>query len=55
MKKNEISRFLIEPQYAYGKMGCPPRIPADSTGEIFGILLISVLWNVQRHYTQFFQ
>uniref|UniRef100_A0A3Q3WWT5 peptidylprolyl isomerase n=1 Tax=Mola mola TaxID=94237 RepID=A0A3Q3WWT5_MOLML len=28
MKKGEFSRFLFEPQYAYGDMGCPPYIPA---------------------------
>jgi FK506-binding protein 6 len=27
MKKGETSRFLIHPDMAYGKMGCPPRIP----------------------------
>ncbi|XP_041350323.1 inactive peptidyl-prolyl cis-trans isomerase FKBP6-like [Gigantopelta aegis] len=30
MKKGELSRFIIHPDYAYGKMGCPPRIPADA-------------------------
>lgn len=28
MKKGEFSRFLIQPQYAYGDVGCPPLIPA---------------------------
>lgn len=28
MKKGEFSRFLFEPQYAYGDLGCPPLIPA---------------------------
>ncbi|XP_007561093.1 inactive peptidyl-prolyl cis-trans isomerase FKBP6 isoform X2 [Poecilia latipinna] len=28
MKKGEFSRFLLQPQYAYGEMGCPPFIPA---------------------------
>lgn len=27
MKKGESSRFLFQPQYAYGDMGCPPLIP----------------------------
>jgi len=27
MKKGETSRFLIHPDMAFGKMGCPPRIP----------------------------
>ncbi|TNM95070.1 hypothetical protein fugu_017829 [Takifugu bimaculatus] len=30
MKKGEFSRFLFEPQYAYGDLGCPPLIPAFS-------------------------
>lgn len=30
MKKGEFSRFLLQPQYAYGHMGCPPLIPADA-------------------------
>lgn len=30
MKKGEFSRFLISPQYAFGDLGCPPRIPAAS-------------------------
>ncbi|XP_075940983.1 inactive peptidyl-prolyl cis-trans isomerase FKBP6 [Anarhichas minor] len=28
MRKGEFSRFLFQPQYAYGDMGCPPLIPA---------------------------
>lgn len=28
MKKGEFSRFLFQPNYAYGEMGCPPFIPA---------------------------
>ncbi|XP_028253703.1 inactive peptidyl-prolyl cis-trans isomerase FKBP6 [Parambassis ranga] len=28
MRKGEFSRFLFQPQYAYGDMGCPPIIPA---------------------------
>ena len=27
MKKGEKSKFLIDPQYAYGELGVPPRIP----------------------------
>ncbi|XP_068199419.1 inactive peptidyl-prolyl cis-trans isomerase FKBP6-like [Antennarius striatus] len=27
MRKGEFSRFLFQPQYAYGDMGCPPLIP----------------------------
>ena len=29
MKKHEISVFLIKPEYAYGIMGVPPRIPPN--------------------------
>ncbi|XP_069014568.1 inactive peptidyl-prolyl cis-trans isomerase FKBP6 [Embiotoca jacksoni] len=28
MQKGEFSRFLLQPQYAYGDLGCPPFIPA---------------------------
>ncbi|XP_059829081.1 inactive peptidyl-prolyl cis-trans isomerase FKBP6 isoform X8 [Hypanus sabinus] len=31
MRKGEFSRFLFKPEYAYGKMGCPPRIPPNAT------------------------
>ncbi|XP_037541754.1 inactive peptidyl-prolyl cis-trans isomerase FKBP6 [Nematolebias whitei] len=31
MKRGEFSRFLFQPQYAYGDMGCPPYIPAAAT------------------------
>ncbi|XP_078403963.1 inactive peptidyl-prolyl cis-trans isomerase FKBP6 [Cetorhinus maximus] len=31
MRKGEFSRFLFKPQYAYGPMGCPPRIPENAT------------------------
>jgi len=30
MKKREYSHFLIDPNYAFGKFGCPPRIPGDA-------------------------
>lgn len=30
MKKGEFARFLFTPQYAFGDLGCPPRIPAAS-------------------------
>nr|XP_002128893.1 inactive peptidyl-prolyl cis-trans isomerase FKBP6 [Ciona intestinalis] len=30
MRKFEIARFLIESTYAYGNMGCPPRIPGHA-------------------------
>ncbi|KAM8832188.1 inactive peptidyl-prolyl cis-trans isomerase FKBP6 isoform 1-T2 [Spinachia spinachia] len=28
MRKGEFARFLFQPRYAYGDMGCPPLIPA---------------------------
>lgn len=31
MKTNEKAIFLIDPDYAFGKMGHPPRIPANAT------------------------
>ena len=30
MKRGELSRFMLKPSYAYGRMGCPPRIPAEA-------------------------
>lgn len=40
MRKGERSYFIFKPEYYYGKMGCPPRIPADCT-VLFDIELIS--------------
>lgn len=40
MKKGERSRFLFKPEYFYGKMGCPPRIPPNCT-VLFDIELLS--------------
>ncbi|XP_065196314.1 inactive peptidyl-prolyl cis-trans isomerase FKBP6-like [Sycon ciliatum] len=31
MRKGEVAQFLISPEYSYGEMGCPPRIPAKAT------------------------
>uniref|UniRef100_A0A1B6EXD4 peptidylprolyl isomerase n=1 Tax=Cuerna arida TaxID=1464854 RepID=A0A1B6EXD4_9HEMI len=31
MRKGEKAEFLIHPDLAYGKMGCPPRIPEEAT------------------------
>ena len=33
MRRNERSQFLIAPDYAFGPMGCPPRIPPNATSE----------------------
>ena len=30
MLKNEKAEFIIQPEYGFGKMGCPPRVPGDS-------------------------
>lgn len=40
MKRGELARFMLMPNYAYGKMGCPPRIPGEAT-IMFEIELIS--------------
>lgn len=34
MKKGELARYIIRPQYAFGEMGTPPRIPKDATGQL---------------------
>ncbi|XP_051536857.1 inactive peptidyl-prolyl cis-trans isomerase FKBP6 [Myxocyprinus asiaticus] len=31
MRKDEFSRFLFKPKYAYGDLGCPPHIPPLAT------------------------
>ncbi|KAK7075718.1 Inactive peptidyl-prolyl cis-trans isomerase fkbp6, partial [Halocaridina rubra] len=31
MRIGETSRFLVKPRYAYGEIGCPPRIPGNET------------------------
>ncbi|XP_076453238.1 inactive peptidyl-prolyl cis-trans isomerase FKBP6-like isoform X2 [Babylonia areolata] len=40
MKKGERSRFIFKPEYFFGKMGCPPRIPPNCT-VLFDIELLS--------------
>lgn len=35
MKKGELARFLIGPLYAFGSIGCPPRIPPNATSELY--------------------
>ncbi|XP_005089179.1 inactive peptidyl-prolyl cis-trans isomerase FKBP6 [Aplysia californica] len=39
MKKHETARFLIHHDYAYGEMGCPPRIP-KSTSLIYDVEIL---------------
>lgn len=40
MRKGEISKFIFSPAYAYREMGCPPRIPPD-TSVLFEIEMVS--------------
>ncbi|KAI6654513.1 Inactive peptidyl-prolyl cis-trans isomerase FKBP6-like [Oopsacas minuta] len=40
MRKDEIAKFLISYEYAFRKMGCPPRVPPEAT-LLFEIELIS--------------
>ena len=40
MKRGELARFMITHKYAYGELGCPPRIPPKATA-LFEIELIS--------------
>jgi len=40
MKRGEISRFMMKHNYAYGNLGCPPRIPEKAT-VMFEIELLS--------------
>ncbi|XP_061560121.1 inactive peptidyl-prolyl cis-trans isomerase FKBP6 isoform X2 [Phycodurus eques] len=42
MRKGEFSRFLLQPRYAYGDMGCPPFIPAAAR-VLFEIQLLDIL------------
>ncbi|XP_077596680.1 inactive peptidyl-prolyl cis-trans isomerase FKBP6 [Stigmatopora nigra] len=42
MRKGECSRFLLQPRYAYGDMGCPPLITAAAR-VLFEIQIVDVL------------
>jgi FK506-binding protein 6 len=33
MRKGEISKFIFSPKYGYREMGCPPRIPPNTSGK----------------------
>lgn len=50
MRKNEVAQFLISPKYAYGELGCPPRIPPNSSSFFINLnnkILILVLIEVE--------
>ena len=44
MKKHEVSVFLIKPDYAYGQLGCLPRIPPNQE-VLFAVYLTDFLDN----------
>ncbi|XP_061163372.1 inactive peptidyl-prolyl cis-trans isomerase FKBP6-like [Saccostrea echinata] len=41
MKKGELARIIIRPQYAYGEMGTPPRIPKDATELLSEVIAVN--------------
>ncbi|CAG7722553.1 unnamed protein product [Allacma fusca] len=47
MAFNEVSLFIADPDYAYGRCGCPPRIPPDSR-VLFIIELITMEASFQQ-------
>ncbi|XP_067166028.1 inactive peptidyl-prolyl cis-trans isomerase FKBP6 [Apteryx mantelli] len=42
MKKGELARFVFTPDYAYGKLGCPPLIPLNAV-VLFEVELLDFL------------
>lgn len=48
MKTGELSRILVRPEYAFGKHGCPPRVPTDATsklqGNVMSVYITNGLW-----------
>ncbi|NXD13728.1 FKBP6 isomerase, partial [Nothocercus nigrocapillus] len=42
MRKGELARFVFAPDYAYGKLGCPPLIPPNAT-VLFEVELLDFL------------
>ncbi|XP_061785224.1 inactive peptidyl-prolyl cis-trans isomerase FKBP6 isoform X1 [Nerophis lumbriciformis] len=66
MRKGEFSRFLLHPRYAYGKMGCPPLIPAAApvlfeiqildildSGQVDDFVILSPVWRSTVSSTNF--
>ncbi|VVC39316.1 Tetratricopeptide repeat,FKBP-type peptidyl-prolyl cis-trans isomerase domain,Tetratricopeptide-like [Cinara cedri] len=56
MKHGENARFIISPKYGFGKMGCPPRIPPNST-VLFDVHLVSYFppgVRIPRHFKEAF-
>lgn len=49
MRTGENARFIIKPEYAYREMGCPPRIPPNST-ILFDVHLVSYLSTENCYY-----
>lgn len=52
MRQGELSKFLIAPEFAYGKYGCGKRIPPDSESKFlisknsFGIFQVHLGYSV---------
>ncbi|XP_071790726.1 inactive peptidyl-prolyl cis-trans isomerase FKBP6-like [Asterias amurensis] len=44
MRKGEISQFLVKPEYAFGAMGVPPRIP-ENASILFEVELVNIMDN----------
>lgn len=43
MRKNEKAEFLLSPKYAFGQMGCPPRIPPDASSKTQGKMSLDLI------------
>ena len=41
MAVREIAKFLIDPEYAYGPLGCQPRIPPSEFIYLFIVVILS--------------
>ncbi|NXJ83695.1 FKBP6 isomerase, partial [Trogon melanurus] len=42
MKKGEVARFYFSPEYAYGRQGCPPLIPPN-TSVVFDVEVLDFI------------